>query len=293
MLNLSATSTVAGGRGARACPASGPSGGAPCRRGLGRASRVGNDSAPTMPAVWPGSTPPSLPARSSHYCPPTRPAPRRPAPDRRRGRGPGGGEWSDTIPLGSVGLIATVAPDRLVLEAKVAVVFRDEPVRSLTLGLTEPVAEPAWRFFDELTGQELPHEPVNDKDRAQAGDLGRGPAWQVDLPHPQRGRIALTARYEGRWDGHGRIPLVVLPAPMRARGTLLVVASRTSARRPPSKRRARPGDDCGVARRRGQPGRRAGRSQRPCAAHAWAYEAPSAWVDLRAEALAPADTGAE
>ena len=28
-----------------------------------------------------------------------------------------------------------------------------------------------------------------------------------------------------------------------------------------------------------------------CAAHAWGYEAPSAWVDLRAEALAPADTG--
>ncbi len=135
---------------------------------------------------------------------------------------------------GAVELIATIAPERLALDARVLIHSRDEAVRSITLALSEPVADPeAWRFFEAATGQELQRTPIGPIDRARTGLEGRGPSWRIDLPHPQRGRVSVAVRYEGRWEGHGLIPLLVLPSGQRARGTVLVAAGRdvrTSAR---------------------------------------------------------------
>ncbi len=203
-------------------------------------------------------------------------------------------ERSDSTRIGTVGLVATVAPDRLSLDARVAIVSRGEPVRSITLGLTEPVANPdAWRFFEETTGLELPRTALPVRNAATVGDLGRGPSWRVDLPHPQRGRVALTAHYEGRWDDHGRIPLIALPPTLRARGTLLVLAAR-GVRTSVVAEGARALDPEITAESLGAEG---GPFAEPLAtpayrrAHAFVYDAPAVRIELKAEALKPAGTG--
>ncbi len=204
-------------------------------------------------------------------------------------------ERNEPAPRGTVELVADVAPDRLKLDARLSITPRDEPVRSIALGLSEPVSDPgSWRFFEESTSQELSHKPLSAEARTAAGDLGRGPAWRIDLPHPQRGaRIALTAHYEGRWNGRGPIPLIVMPAQLRARGTVLVVTARdvwTSA----TTREMRVLDPEITAESLANEG---GSSSEPGSipnrrhADAFAYDSAEARLELTAEALTPVDSG--
>jgi|GEM_PF-1275651 len=134
--------------------------------------------------------------------------------------------WAEPAPHGTVELVATVRPARLSVHARVVVLSRGEPVRSVVLGLSDPVDDPdGWRVTDEATGVVLPRSPLTSAGRGGTA-AGRGPWWSFELPQPQHGRVALNVRYEGPWDGRGRVPLVVLPAALRFRGTALVLAGR-------------------------------------------------------------------
>jgi len=292
VLNVTATSSAAGGRGPLALP------------------RVRPVGARVVDEVWSARVDPGFGlrptrARGLAWLDPAAHAVPGPAADETRpaiawrwtaddAEGRVDRERSDADRRGSVGLTATVAPDRLVIDARVVVVSRDETVRSLTLGLTESVADPnAWRFLDETTGAELPRVAVPPGAAAAAGDLGRGPAWRVDLPHPQRGRVALTAHYEGRWAGHGRVPLIVLPPALRARGTFLALAGR-GVRTSATAEGARALDPDvtaeSLAVEAGQASETASTPARR-RAHAFAYDTPAARIEVRAEALTPAAPG--
>ena len=165
------------------------------------------------------------------------------------------------------------------------------PCGRSVLRYTEPVADAeGWRFFEPTTGQELQKTPIRENDRASAGLLGRGPSWRVDLPHPQRGRVVLVARYDGRWEGHGLIPLIVLPTTLRARGTVLVMAGRevrTTART----EGARALDPDVTAELLAADGMTSGDPSSSSHRHAHAYAYDSANVKLELSALALGSSG--
>ncbi len=202
----------------------------------------------------------------------------------RAGRHVGRWNWSPTS-----------RPDRLKLDARLSITPRDEPVRSIASGaLRASFRLSAWRFFEESTSQELSHKPLSAEARAAAGDLGRGPRLaDRSAPPPARSPHRPDRRhYEGRWNGRGLIPLIVMPAQLRARGTVLVVTARdvwTSA----TTRQMRVLDpeitaeslanEGGSA---GEPGTISNRRH----ADAFAYDNGDARLELTAEALTPVDS---
>jgi len=203
-------------------------------------------------------------------------------------------ERSGSAPVATVTEVATLLPGRLSVEARVGLLSLDEPVRTLAVGLSEPVDDPAaWRVTDEATGRDLGRTPLDDRGRAAAGGLGRGPAWLVDVPLAPGGRVGLVIRHAGPGPGRGRLPLVTLPRSLRARGTLLVLAARdlrSSAEGdglrvldpdvtaesvsddPPGPQASAPAPAPSGLRR----------------AHAYAFDSGDAWVSLRTETLTPA-----
>jgi hypothetical protein len=206
-------------------------------------------------------------------------------------------ERAEVSPRGAVDLVASVSSSRLALDARVSVDVRDEPVRTLAIGLSEPVPEPeAWRFVEETTGIELARAPLDPRARAAAGDLGRGPAWSVELPQPQRGRAGVRIRYEGPWNGRGQIPLIRLPTAIQAKGTVLVLAGRNlrmtsdvqgvHAIDPELTAQSLTAEALPVAEPGGLLGLSSSRR-----AFAFAYSAPEARIELRTEALKPAAAG--
>lgn len=206
-------------------------------------------------------------------------------------------ERSEAVPRGSVTTVATLTRGHIDLDALVTILAPDEPVKALTLGLSEPVADPdRWRFVDPTTGLELSRKPLDAKGRADAGGLGNGPAWSVELPHPQRGRVALRARYEGRREGRGRLPLPLLPAALRAKGTVLVLARR-DVRTSSVVRKVRALDPEVTAESlaaEGGSGVETGSALGLPAyrrALAFTYESPDARIELRTETLSPAAGG--
>ena len=135
--------------------------------------------------------------------------------------------WSESSPRGTVELVATVSAGRLAIRARVVIRSKNEPLRSVLLGLNEPAAgSSSWRVTDEATGLVLPRTPVARSATDPPASRGRGPWWRFDLPRSQYGRVALEARYEGPWEGTGRVPLVLLPSSFRPRGTALILAAR-------------------------------------------------------------------
>ena len=206
-------------------------------------------------------------------------------------------ERTEVSPRGAVDLVASVSSDRLALDARVSVVVRDDPVRTLAIGLSEPVADPeAWRFVEETTGAELTRAPLDFRACAAAGDLGRGPAWSVELPQPQRGRIGLRIRYEGPWNGRGQIPLIRLPTAIQATGTVLVLAGR-DLRTTAEMQGVHAIDPeltaqslAAEALPSTEPGALSGLSSSRRAL-AFAYGEPEARIELRTEALKPAAAG--
>lgn len=201
--------------------------------------------------------------------------------------------WAEPAPHGTVELVATVRPARLSVHARVVVLSRGEPVRSVVLGLSDPIVDQdGWRVTDEATGLVLPRTPLPSTGRGGTAASGRGPWWSFELPQPQHGRVTLNVRYEGRWDGRGRVPLVVLPAALRPRGTALVLAGRdirTSAVMEGGRTL-----DAGVVAESlsadWPPGVEAAGSTPTSElrrAHAFAYEGTGPSLELRTESLAP------
>ena len=133
---------------------------------------------------------------------------------------------AEQSPWGAIEEVATIEPGRLTIKAHVAI-SGAEPIRTLALGLSEHVVDPeTWRIIDEATGAELPIRLLDPRAREVAGSLGQGPAWIVDLSHPPRASASLIVTHDAPWSGPGLVPLVLLPASLRARGTLLVLADR-------------------------------------------------------------------
>jgi len=205
-------------------------------------------------------------------------------------------ERSEGEARGRVELTAAVLPGRLRVTARVfraAEVGADRPV---VVGLSEPVDDPAgWRFTVPSTGEAAVARPLDEPARAAEGLTGRGPAWRVEVPASARGPVALVLSHDGPWAGRGRLPLVVLPAGSFAGGTAVVLAGRgvrttaeaVGARRLDAKTpwdadREGVGDGLG-----GVAGAGADGAEFPGLRHdhAFAYDGPSASVELRSEAL--------
>ena len=127
-------------------------------------------------------------------------------------------------PSGAINLTATVDRARLRIEGTVEVQDSGEPRAFLPLGSSEP---DEWRAIDEATGLDLPRRPMGPRLRRESGFGASGAAWEVVMPHPARGPARVRVRMERPWNGEGPIPVLALPEPFTARGTLLVAVDRS------------------------------------------------------------------
>ena len=198
--------------------------------------------------------------------------------------------------VASVETTMTVAPDRLRVQARLEITARDQPLRTLAVGLSEPLEDPdSWRFFEESSGLEVTHRSLTAQDRAAEGLSGTGPAWLLELAGPQRGKIVLTGRHESSWKGRGNLPLILLPPSFGWRGVVLVLTGRnvltsvaTRAVRtldPDVASESITPDTTGTSAT--DPSRGAfGLDLRR--AHAFAYDTPGAQVTVQVGALTPA-----
>lgn len=118
-------------------------------------------------------------------------------------------------------------PHRIQFEGRLEVEAGEEPLRAVAVGLTEPLGEPGrWRFTDEANGLEIPARPVEPSQRGAHGLPEDGLGWELDLPPHRRRTLALRVRYDGPWGDEGRVPLLVLPARIPTRGSVLVLVDR-------------------------------------------------------------------
>ncbi|MDR3636567.1 MAG: hypothetical protein P4L84_22385 [Isosphaeraceae bacterium] len=132
-----------------------------------------------------------------------------------------------TDPSGTVHLQVRINPHRIRLDGRLDVDAGDDPLRTLAVGLTEPLgAVDRWHFMDEATGLEVPARPLDASLRAARGVPGAGPAWELEFPPNRRGVLGLRVHYEGTWGDQGYVPLLVLPARMPTRGSVLVLVDR-------------------------------------------------------------------
>ncbi len=193
--------------------------------------------------------------------------------------------------------IVTVRPERLALQARLGIVVRGEPSRSLIFGLSEPISDSAaCRLLDEATGLELPLRSLDSRERAASGVGGTGPAWSALLPGLVRGRVGLVVRYEGPWAGKGRIPLVFLPDAIRARGTALLLTGRDVRLSVESSGVTTLDPDVTAESLNGEAPLESEKLQsEPSSpyrrAHAFAYEGANGWVDVKTTPLAAVSRG--
>lgn len=199
--------------------------------------------------------------------------------------------------VASVQTTAVVSPDRVRLEARVEVDVRDQPIRSIVVGLSarQPAPE-GWHFFDPSGGPELTRTELDAARRTAEGLRGSGPAWKVDLNGPQRGKVVVVARHEARWNGRGDLPLLVLPGRLRWNALAVVLTGRSvlSKATPRGVRQLDP-DVTAESLATDVPLVAAGEAPRPTGAelrrsHAFAYDTPDARVALAVAALTPAST---
>ena len=132
-----------------------------------------------------------------------------------------------SAPRASVQLIATVMPGRLEIRARLGIVVRDGVLRTLAVGLSETVANAdQWRLHDESSGRSLMLTPLPARDFEKAGLYGAATAWTCEIPPSLRGPLGLVLTGAGSRTESVRIPLVVLPKTLEADETVLVQAVR-------------------------------------------------------------------
>lgn len=201
-------------------------------------------------------------------------------------------ERAEVSGQGLVSTVASLTADHFHLDSRISLTAREEASRAMAFSLSEPIdAQTDLKVVDEVTGVALRVAPV---DRADAETLGRGPAWRVDLPQPQNGRIRIAARLEGRWSGHGRIPLVLLPRSLGTSGTLLVrVARNLRAEAATSGVQALAPEllSDSVAADVGTPVEPSGHLTSFRNAFGYTFDAADDWVEMTTEPLSPATAG--
>ncbi|MGE5754896.1 MAG: hypothetical protein ACM35G_04145, partial [Planctomycetaceae bacterium] len=292
VLNVAATATIAGGRGPLALPRVRPVG-----------VRVADE-------LWLAWTEPNLAlqptlARGLAWIDPRLAA-------RPMGRAPTGlrealaWRWTaddaegrvdrqriEIEPSGAVSLTATVDRGRLRLDGRVAVQAGGAAITTIPLGANEPIDPAEWRFHDAATGLDLPRRALDGRQRVAHGFAESGPAWELVLPHPRRGRLILHARLERPWGGRGRIPLLVLPERYQARGTVLVVVDRSvrSAVEAPGLRALEPAVAARTIAAEGVDDRTESAPSTHRRAHAFGYTGAGGRLELRTEDLEPARPG--
>jgi hypothetical protein len=130
-------------------------------------------------------------------------------------------------PSASVHTHVTVDLDRIRLESQVSIRTREERLRSIAFAWSEPIADNArWSFTEGSSGQELTRRRLDARQREAMGFPETAEAWELLLPYPRRGELMLRGTLEGPWAGHGRLPLLVFPSPIRLHGTVLVEVDR-------------------------------------------------------------------
>lgn len=196
-------------------------------------------------------------------------------------------------PTGKIHLHATVDRDRLGLEWTIAVDVGERRVRSVVLGLAEPIAGARrWRFTDASSGLPLSRRTLEAARRPALGLPESGEAWELVLPDARTGPITIRARLELPWSGSGRIPLLVLPERFQGQNVVVVdvarnlqstVESAGLVRLDPLVAAEAVGfDESNTERETAEPRLPLARRRR---AHAFAYTQPGGRLELRTETL--------
>lgn len=196
-------------------------------------------------------------------------------------------------PSGSVDLLAIVERDRLRLDWKISVDAGEEPLRSIPLAVAEPMADLGrWRFTDEATDLELPRRPLSAARRAELGFPGTGEAWELAVPDSASGPVVIRSRLERPWNGQGRLPLLVLPERFRSRNFVVIDVARNLRALAESAglQELDPGivaASVGIAERREDLQAGPTRTRRD---YAFGYSRPGGRLELRTETLEPVRT---
>ena len=137
-------------------------------------------------------------------------------------------ERPGTAPRAVVRMTATVAPERLQIEARIGILVRDEAMKRLPIALSEAGTDrEGWIVVDETTGRKLELSPLPPDDRRRVGLEAPEAGWEVELPpSSSSGRVNLLLSYSGSPLKGGVLPLIVLPATLNADETVLVLARR-------------------------------------------------------------------
>ncbi|MFO0910253.1 MAG: hypothetical protein U0794_18235 [Isosphaeraceae bacterium] len=136
-------------------------------------------------------------------------------------------DLAEAPPASRIELTCRATPGRIETEARILVVDGDQMIRGVDIGLVAPGLAPnAWRFFDAATAEEIRPEPLAPAQRTSVGLGGRGPAWHLSLPTPQRGRVTILARHAASWPGQGDLPLLEVPNRFHWRGELIILSAR-------------------------------------------------------------------
>jgi hypothetical protein len=134
----------------------------------------------------------------------------------------------DSEVTGTVDMWATVDRARVRFAGQIVVQAGEDTLATLPLAASADGPDvAAWHFEDEATGLELQQRPIDPGRQAALGLPTAARAWELVLPHPRRGRIAIQARLERPWAGRGAMPLLVLPERFHTRGTFIIEVERS------------------------------------------------------------------
>lgn len=133
-----------------------------------------------------------------------------------------------------IGLVATIAADRLAVEGRIHVDRGPGSPRTCYLASDRPIGAPVAWTVASADRVEIPIEvrPLPEGRRESLGLPPGGDGWELILPPGRRGPLAITARWIVAWNGSGPIPLLHAPRSMPASATVVVrvgVATRSEA----------------------------------------------------------------
>jgi hypothetical protein len=202
-------------------------------------------------------------------------------------------ERIEADPGAAIDLRAVIDHTRLRLDGRIAIQAEGEPIATIPLTASEPIDRGEWQAIDRATGQKLTRRPLDTRRRAALGFSETGPAWEIVLPQPERGRLTIDVRLERPWNGRGGIPLLALPERFQTRGTVLVLVARDMLSTAESSG-LRALDPAVTARTiahdateaRNEPNQATHRRE-----HAFGYSRPGSRLVLKTEDLQPARTG--
>ena len=181
-------------------------------------------------------------------------------------------------------LTATVEPERLRLDWRIAADGADQPLSTIPVAISDgPGAPLQWRFTDESTGVEVLSKPLNEAAQRALGFLDSGEARELTLPRQRASKVVLHAQADIPWKGRGRLPLLVLPEQFQSRNLVVIELARDLRSRVEATglQRIDPGAAEAMATEKPAVKRRA----RYRVADAFVYSRPGGHLDLQTESL--------